>query len=191
MLEAVLSATGELGYQHTTIEDVIERAGTSRPIFYQHFKDKEDCFVEAYGNLSGWVYARLAAAARRQPKPREALGAAIAEALRMCANQPAFARALIVEPLMAGGQVRQEHDSLLNRLSEGLDRARGDLPPGMTPPPSTSAFMIGAIATLLRERLMAGDGDRVPQVLPGLLHLLTLLYLGEEPSVDEVAAAQS
>ena len=36
----------EQGYQATTIDDVIERSGISRPTLYAHFKTKEDLCVE-------------------------------------------------------------------------------------------------------------------------------------------------
>lgn len=190
MLEAVLAVSGELGYQQATVQDVIARAGTSRASFYRHFDDKEDCFAQAYGDLSGWVYARLAGAARRRPEPRQALAAAIAEALEMCAEQPAYAKALIVEPLAAGGRIREEHDRLLDRLSDGLDRARGELPPELSRVPSTASFMVGAIASVLRARLIAGEAHRVREILPGVLHLMNVLHLGEEPATGPMAAVQ-
>jgi AcrR family transcriptional regulator len=190
MLQAVLAVSGEIGYEQTTIADVIAQAGTSRAAFYRHFNDKEDCFIQAYGDLSGWVYARLAGAARRRPEPRQALAAAIAEALEMCAEQPAYAKALIVEPLAAGGRVREEQDRLLDRLSDGLDRARGDLPAELSPVPSTASFIVGAIASVLRARLIAGEADRVQEMLPGVLHLMNVLHLGEEPATGAMAVVQ-
>ena len=48
MLEAMANATAEKGYVHTTVADVIKRAGVSRETFYEHFSDKEDCFIAAY-----------------------------------------------------------------------------------------------------------------------------------------------
>jgi AcrR family transcriptional regulator len=186
----MLSTCGELGYLHTTTDEVIERAGITRTAFYAHFTGKEDCFIQAFGDLSEWVQARLAGVARRRPEPREALAAAFAEVLQMCANQPAYAKALIVEPLAAGGRVREEHDSLLDRLSEGLERVRGDVRASMAPPPSSASFTIGAIATSLRAKLIAGEADQVPGMLPELLYLVTVLHLGEEPAAGRTTAVE-
>ena len=46
IVEAASSLFFEQGYQATTIDDVIERSGVSRPTLYTHFKTKEDLCVE-------------------------------------------------------------------------------------------------------------------------------------------------
>jgi len=189
LLAAMLAASGELGYDSTSVRDVIERAGASRATFYRHFADKEHCFTQAYHDLSEWVYARLAGAAKRQRTRREGLRAAIAEALQMCASQPAFAKALIVEPLAAGRAVRELHEQLLGKLSDGLDLAREDLQAGVAPPPSTAAFTVGALETLLRAKLMAGEAEQVPEMLPSLLYMAVMPYFGAEVAWEEMAAA--
>ncbi len=38
----------EQGYPETTIADVVRVARTSRTVFYKHFADKEQCFLETY-----------------------------------------------------------------------------------------------------------------------------------------------
>lgn len=189
LLAAMLAATGELGYDRATVRDVIERAGASRATFYKHFADKEDCFTHAYRDLSEWVYVRLAGAAKRQRTRREGLRAAIAEVLQMCASQPVFAKALVVEPLSAGGAVRDLHERFLGRLSDGLDLAREDLPPEAAPPPSTAAFTVGALETLLRTKLMAGEAEQLPEMLPSLIYMAVMPYFGERVAWQEMAAA--
>ncbi len=44
----MLMAASELGYRETNVQDVIDRAGVSRPTFYEHFANKEDCFLAAF-----------------------------------------------------------------------------------------------------------------------------------------------
>jgi len=46
IVEAASGLFFEQGYQATTIDDVIERSGVSRPTLYNHFKTKEDLCVE-------------------------------------------------------------------------------------------------------------------------------------------------
>src|SRR6476620_2376203 len=48
MLEAIAHAVAEKGYAATAVADVISRAGVSRKTFYEHFANKEACFLEAY-----------------------------------------------------------------------------------------------------------------------------------------------
>ena len=64
LLRAMVSCTSERGYADTTIADVVRVARTSRSAFYEHFADKEDCFVAAYEQMTAaFINASLEAAA--------------------------------------------------------------------------------------------------------------------------------
>jgi AcrR family transcriptional regulator len=189
ILEAMLLVSGERGYEHISVQDVIERAGASRATFYKHFEDKEDCFAQAYGDAAGWLYQRLTGIAKRQPSWREGLRSALAELLEFCANQPALARALFVEAHAAGGAALAEHDLLMERLSHAIDGARREIPSRQAPPPVTATFMVGAIETLVRTKLMSDEPETAPEMLPGLLHFVVMQFFGEDAAWEEMTAA--
>ena len=54
LLAAMLRATAQLGYRELSVQDVLERAGVSRPTFYEHFENKEDCFLNAFDTARRW-----------------------------------------------------------------------------------------------------------------------------------------
>jgi AcrR family transcriptional regulator len=189
LLEAVLVAAGERGYEQISVQDVIEQAGASRATFYKHFDDKEDCFAQAYHDAAHWLFRRLTGSARREPTWREGLRAGMAELLEFCANQPAMARALLVEVHAAGGAALVEHDLLMERLSHAIDGARREIPSRQAPPPVTATFMVGAIETLVRARLMSGEPQTAPEMLPGLLHFVVMQFFGEDAAWEEMTAA--
>lgn len=189
ILEAVLVVSGERGYEQIAVQDVIEAARASRATFYKHFKDKDDCFAQAYGDASEWIYRRLTGIARRQPSWREGLRAGLAELLEFCAAQPFLARALIVEVHAAGGAALREHEQLLERLAGAIDAARAEIPSGQAPPAVTASFMVGAIETLLRAKLMSDEPETAPEMLPGLLHFVVMQFYGEDAAWEELTAA--
>jgi AcrR family transcriptional regulator len=189
LLEAMLIVCGERGYDSVSVQDVIERGKASRATFYKHFEDKEDCFAKAYHDAGEWLYNRLIGVARRQPSWREGLRAAMAELLEFCANQPALARALLVEAHAAGGAALAEHDLLMERLSRAIDGARREIPSRQAPPPVTATFMVGAIETLVRTKLMSDSPETAPEMLPGLLHFVVMQYFGEDAAWEEMTAA--
>ncbi|WP_245568512.1 TetR/AcrR family transcriptional regulator [Nocardia concava] len=45
LLDAMADAVRERGYKDATVADVVRIARTSRRTFYEHFADKQDCFV--------------------------------------------------------------------------------------------------------------------------------------------------
>ncbi len=189
LLEAMLLVSGELGYEQVAVKNVIERAGASRATFYKHFDDREDCFTQAHRDASEWLYRRLIGAAKRQPGWREGLRAGMAELLEFCANQPAIAKALFVEVHAGGEQALAQRANLMERLSRALDSARREISSRQAPPPVTSTFMVGAIDTLVCAKLMDGDAERAPEMLPGLLHFVVMQYFGEQAAWEEMTAA--
>jgi|SRR6476619_1706640 len=189
ILEAMLLTSGELGFERVAVRHVIDRAQTSRATFYKHFEDREDCFAQAYAGAGEWLYRRVTGAAKRQPSWREGLRAGLAELLEFCANQPAIAKALLVEVHAAGERSLAQRRDLMERLSRTLDGARREIPSRQAPPPITSDFIVGAIDTLLTAKLLDGGAERAPEMLPGLLHFVVMQYLGESAAWEEMAAA--
>jgi AcrR family transcriptional regulator len=189
ILEAMLVVSGELGFEQVAVRHVIERAQTSRATFYKHFVDREDCFAQAYGEVGNWLCLRLIGAAKRRPSWREGLRAALAELLEFCANQPAIAKALLVEVHAAGEPSLAQRRDLMERLSRALDSARREIPSRQAPPPVAADFIVGAIDTLLAAKLLDGDAEHAPEMLPGLLHFVVMQYLGESAAWEEMAAA--
>jgi AcrR family transcriptional regulator len=189
LLESVLLVSGELGYEQITVKQVIERAKTSRATFYKNFKDREDCFVQAYGEASEWLYRRVLGLARRQPTWREGLRVGLAELLEFCANQPETAKALFLEAHAAGGEALVQHDRLMERLAEVIDGARGEAGSRPSPPPTTSSFLVGAIDTLISAKLANGEAKKAPEALPGILHFVVMQYYGEAAAWEEMTSA--
>ena len=62
LLAATLRATAELGYREMSVQDVLERSGVSRPTFYEHFENKEACFLAAFDAAGGRLRTRVTAA---------------------------------------------------------------------------------------------------------------------------------
>ena len=62
LLEGMVEATARHGYADATVAQVIGFAGVSRKAFYEHFTDKEDCFLAAYDVVSDRMIAQLVAA---------------------------------------------------------------------------------------------------------------------------------
>ena len=59
LLEAVGRAVAEKGYAAATIEDVVRGAGVSKKTFYEHFADKEGCFLAAYEAAAEELFRRV------------------------------------------------------------------------------------------------------------------------------------
>ena len=62
LLAAMIDAVTDTGYNTLTVQNVLTRAGISRPTFYEQFEDKEDCFLAAFDASAGRMRERIEAA---------------------------------------------------------------------------------------------------------------------------------
>ena len=70
-------AVAEHSYGSTTIAHVVSHAGVSRKTFYEHFRDKEHCFLAMYDTGIAFVLGRLTEALEAAEDPRERLVAGV------------------------------------------------------------------------------------------------------------------
>src|ERR1044072_8027103 len=83
LLAAMIKTVTEIGNNTLTVQNVLTRAGISRPTFYEQFEDKEDCFLAAFDAAAARMQGRLeAAVADAGTSWRERLRSGIAELLR-------------------------------------------------------------------------------------------------------------
>src|SRR5688500_16866306 len=60
MVEAAFALFDEQGYDATTVEQIVERAGVSRSTFFRAFGAKEDVIFPRHADLQARIEARLA-----------------------------------------------------------------------------------------------------------------------------------
>jgi AcrR family transcriptional regulator len=186
LLNGVVEAVAEHGYEATTIAGIVAAAKISRRTFYEHFEDKEECFLAAYAMIDDHVRASmLAAPGAAEPWP-DRIRARLAALLDVLARDPAVARCYMVEPLAAGGEVAARHRDSMQLLAATL-RPEPE-PPGHDVEVRDQA-LFGGVATLIVRRLNAGAGGRLPELLPDLVELVLAPYLGREGAKRQASLA--
>lgn len=102
LLDAMAEAVADHGYGATTIAHVVSHAGVSRKTFYEHFRDKEHCFLAMYDTGIAFVLGRLTEAIEAEEDPAERLVAGLRTFLEVLSEEPAFARSIVVEVYATG-----------------------------------------------------------------------------------------
>lgn len=86
-----------------------------------------------------------------------------------------------------GGMFSAEEEELVAAvnaaLAEIVAAVSGAAPEGEAPAPSAIVAALGGAEMVTRGEIMAGQADRLPQLLPGFAYLVTLPYLGEPDAV--------
>jgi AcrR family transcriptional regulator len=191
VLAAVLRATTELGYREVSVQDVLDRAGVSRPTFYEHFANKEDGFLAGLDAAALRLRTRLDAVADEGCASwRDRLRLQLEELLRFVEEEPDAAMALVVDARAACTAALLRRDELLDHFAACVDKQVRDGLPELPPPSAISAAgIVGGIESVLYSRLQRGECENLMSLLPSLMYFAVLPYEGHEAANEEMAAA--
>lgn len=180
LIAGLTGALYEVGYQKTTVSLIGQRAAVSKSDFYKHFQSKDECFFAAYEAAVERIREQVVTAcaghekSEWSPRMRDGIGAL----LTFLANDPALASISLVEGLRAGRGVYDRYqtavESFVPYLRQGAPRA----PDGAVVPAATDEAVVGGIASLLGRRVLAGEAERIDELLPDVLEFALTPYLG-------------
>jgi AcrR family transcriptional regulator len=177
LLNGVVEAVAEHGYNATTIGRITAAAKISRRTFYEYFEGKEDCFIAAYEMVDDHVRSSMLAAGDPAESWPEQVRARLAALLDVLSRDLAVARFYLTEPLAAGGEIAARYRDAMQLLAATIRPAAG--PAGIDVEVRDQVLM-GGIATLIARRLNAGEPSRLRELLPDLTELALAPYLGRE-----------
>jgi AcrR family transcriptional regulator len=174
LLAAMAEVVAEKGYGKASVADVIERAGVSRKTFYEHFANKEACFLAAYDAGADLLLEAIAqAVADKMGDWRAAMEAGTRAYLDTFAANPDLARTFVVEVLAAGPVALERRTEILDRFVEQLvglsAAARASAPELPDHPRHVYEASVGAVNELVTRRLLRDGPDSLPDLLDAVL----------------------
>jgi AcrR family transcriptional regulator len=189
LIVAMLSAAADLGYLETNVQDVIERAGVSRPTFYEHFTNKEDCFLAAFDTSAERLHKKIEAATRRGGDVwRDRVRFGLETLLGFASGEPATARTMVVEARAASAAAVKRRVELMDEFARCLHaQAEELLPARVGDNPLTAAGIVGGVESLLYSRLCKHEYDQLEALLPSLMYFVVLPYEGHEAAAEAFA----
>ncbi len=185
LLEAAIRIVAAKGYADTTIGDLAREAGVSRSTFYELFTDKEDCFLAAFDAAVDVLMRRVVVAYESEQHWPERARAGLGALLETLAGEPELARLAMVDIGAAGPAAQRRHRVAMQRLTPLFDEGRDFAPQGHRLPANTSRMAVGGVAGLISDELVAGNAERLPEMLPELLFSILVPYVGPRAAVAE------
>jgi AcrR family transcriptional regulator len=191
LLAGMLRASAELGYRELNVQDVLERAGVSRPTFYEHFENKENCFLAAFDAAAARLRDRVeVAAGEGGERWRDRLRMGLEELVAFVLAEPDAAMTLIVEARAACPPALLRRDELLDHFAACIDtQMRAEVAGADAISPIAAAGIVGGIEALLYNRINRGDTDDLESLVPSLMYFAVLPYEGHEAAMSELGAA--
>jgi AcrR family transcriptional regulator len=185
ILSAVADVTSAASYAEMSVEDIVVTAGVSRRTFYDHFNNKDEAFLAAYDAAAHDLVGVVRSAYSSQQGFPRRVGAGLAAALHLLADDPALARMCIVEVLAAGQRAIERRNRAMTAFARMLDRNARAYGAWLHPPPLTAATILGGIYEVVYLRIVRGEVRQLPALHPDLLYLMLVPYLGADAAAHE------
>jgi AcrR family transcriptional regulator len=167
LFAALTAVVGEKGYEATRVADLVELSGVSRSSFYNHFDDKQSCFVAAIDALTGPTLEQLT----KDPEVVADEGRArngFFALLEWAAEQPAAARMCLVEVYAAGPEAAALHDATFDGLAALAARMFERIPGREGMPEELVRGIVGGVQKAVYKRLLRNEAAALPDLAPGL-----------------------
>ncbi len=149
LLEGMVEIANRRGYTSATVSAVIERAGVSRPTFYEYFEDRDDCFLASIADAQEQLAERVRGAIEERP-PEEGAAGALDAIVAFASTEPARARLLMSEAMAGGVQALDARDRGITELAALVDGRAGT---SAAIPDLDPRVAIGGIYRVLGTRL--------------------------------------
>jgi AcrR family transcriptional regulator len=169
IMSAMIELVGEQGYGPTTVAQVTARAGVSRKAFYEHFANKEECFLATYDTIVAEGFERVADAAGEAGGLEEELGFGLGVLFQRANESPGVERLVLMEIAAVGRAGIDRREQLISAYEGMLRKNLGAQPrPGIIPNPLLRA-VLGGHLKVLYTRVQRGEHKKLPALIPDLV----------------------
>jgi AcrR family transcriptional regulator len=120
LIEAMATSIAERGYRATTVADVVRIARTSRRNFYEHFADREACFLALFEQANDAMMGQIAAAVDPAAPLERQVDTALAAYLDNVTSQPELYRSFVRELPGLGQAGSEKQLAVIERFAQML-----------------------------------------------------------------------
>jgi AcrR family transcriptional regulator len=160
---AMVALCSEQGYEATKIADLVSLAGVSRAAFYEHFKDKEECLIQAVEALVEPTIA-LMERAEDAPTGEARVRQAVEAFFTLVARQPAASKMMFIEVYAAGPEGEAEVERILDTFEKFAVDQLNQIPGRKGTPPQMVRAMLGGLQKVIEKRLYSDEAEQLPRI---------------------------
>jgi AcrR family transcriptional regulator len=186
IVAALIEIAAERGYGETTIDLILERAGLDRPAFDRHFRGKYDCFLSAWQELNEQCLETMVRAYESREEWPDRLRAVAYQVIEGLSHDPCRA-SFGVEVLAAGDAARARRDMTMRVIASLIDAGRQEMEDPESVPHTTAEALAGSAYGQIYSRVVRGDVDELPDLVPQLMSAAVMPYLGIEAAMAELS----
>jgi len=186
IVAALIEIAAERGYGETTIELVLERAELDRHAFDRHFRGKYDLFLSAWQDLNEECLETMVRAYESREGWTDRLRAVAYEVIEGLRHDPSRAT-FGVEVLAAGDAARARRDMTMRVIASLIDAGRQEMEDPEAVPHTTAEALAGSAYGQIYSRVVRGEAEQLPELVPQLMSAAVMPYLGIEAAMSELS----
>lgn len=182
LLDALIESIVEVGYQNTTVADIVRRAKTSRRTFYEHFASREECFVALLTTVTAQHVRGIARAVDQQATWRVQVRQAVEAWIASYEAHPELMLAWIRDVPTLGTAARElQRESMENFIAMVQVMTAGEAfrSAGVTISRGRTIMMLGGLREL--TAVTVENGGRIGEITEDAVGACTALL---EPSAQ-------
>ncbi|MCX2731118.1 TetR/AcrR family transcriptional regulator [Saccharopolyspora sp. NFXS83] len=177
----MMRAVAANGYDRAKVADIVREAQVSRRTFYEHFADKQECFLDVYEAATSRLVDAINEAVRDQPYGQHRMLTGMDVYLRAVIGDPELARVLLVEIVRVGPEGMRRRRDAYRQWAEMLAR-------NFTDAEFTAAQWQSLIASVNERVLVALDDEALgdlPEIRGQILDLLDAVLTARRASTPQ------
>jgi AcrR family transcriptional regulator len=186
----LIFATAEVmmakGYQGTKISDIVAAARVARPVFYEHFADKEQAFLEAQQHPTQYILDSCAQAYFSAEDWPARMWRHLHMLLHLISENPALSHLRLVECYAAGPAAIRRAEEITRAFTIFLEEGYHYDAGASALPRLSSQAITGAIFEIIQRHVAAGEWAELPRHLPQLTYVAIAPFTGPPKAIELV-----
>jgi AcrR family transcriptional regulator len=178
LLYATADVTMKQGYRNTTVADLVAAAGVSREVFYEHFADRQQAFLEALEFPTQPILHACAAAYFSGEDWPDRVCRALDTLISLIVSNPAIAHLRLVECYAAGPTAIRRAEDNTRTFSVFLEEGFATSADSFKRPELWAEAITGAIFEIIHRDVREGDFAALERRLPQLVYVAIAPFTG-------------
>lgn len=187
----MVEAVARHGFAGTTLRELVALAGVSRTTFYEHFENKQDCFLSTFDVIVEELGVRVGEAYRSGGDFRTQLLAGLGSFMDLAVEEPAAASLAAVDSLTLGAAGVAHRQRAAEAFEVLVQQSFAHSPSDREVSPITVRAIVAGIRGVTYRRLRARKAEELPGTVPELVDWALGFQQPESEATRRAVAAAS
>jgi AcrR family transcriptional regulator len=179
LVRAAIDEFGTRGYHHTSVEDIVRRARTSRTAFYALFDNREDAMYGALQQSLRTLLGRVREAVVAAGPDDDLIAVGISAYVECLTADPAAAAVVLIEGIGVSAEVNALRSRIRRELAEMLRSVWSRYDPDAAEAPHAQAISMGVLGIIIESMEHLVETGRLadaPEHVPALVSAVERVF---------------